>query len=294
MQLPARPLQVHAAAPQHAAQCPHGASAAQCQQCKLRLQEIKARMLDVMLEKDLHPAPSPRRAALEAELASLAASKAALQGAIEGATGSPAPGMQVGAISSGFNPQQQQQSRFGGPAAPFAPPGFAAGPPGPAPQGSSAAWSSGPSWSQPPMQPFQPHIPAAAPAGPPQGYGACAAPGQWGSGGGYAWSEAGAGGEPYDRVPNPSLRQGMGGAAAEGVEEIVECQQTEGGADSRWEGAFPWSADLARSNEDFFANTGFRPNQRQAINATLSGKDVFVLMPTGGGAFPLLYMCVTP
>lgn len=68
------------------------------------------------------------------------------------------------------------------------------------------------------------------------------------------------------------------------VEEVVECQQTEGGSDSRWEAAFPWSADLARANEDFFGNVAFRPNQRQAINATMAGKDCFVLMPTGGGA----------
>lgn len=46
---------------------------------------------------------------------------------------------------------------------------------------------------------------------------------------------------------------------------------------------FPWSFKLAMENRNVFGNTGFRHNQREAMNAALSGKDVFVLMPTGGG-----------
>eukprot|EP00178_Gracilaria_changii_P023223 TRINITY_DN703_c0_g1_i1.p1 TRINITY_DN703_c0_g1~~TRINITY_DN703_c0_g1_i1.p1 ORF type:complete len:1340 (-),score=170.78 TRINITY_DN703_c0_g1_i1:1572-5591(-) len=46
---------------------------------------------------------------------------------------------------------------------------------------------------------------------------------------------------------------------------------------------FPWSLQLAMENRSVFGNPGFRPNQREAMNAALSGKDVFVLMPTGGG-----------
>lgn len=54
--------------------------------------------------------------------------------------------------------------------------------------------------------------------------------------------------------------------------------------DARWTRSnFVWSADLAQANRDYFGNSSFRPNQREAINATLSREDCFVLMPTGGG-----------
>lgn len=35
-------------------------------------------------------------------------------------------------------------------------------------------------------------------------------------------------------------------------------------------------------NTEFFGNTNYRYNQREVCNATLSGRDTFVLMPTGG------------
>jgi bloom syndrome protein len=45
----------------------------------------------------------------------------------------------------------------------------------------------------------------------------------------------------------------------------------------------PWSQEVRRVLKDRFHLRGFRPNQLEAIDATLAGKDTFILMPTGGG-----------
>lgn len=44
-----------------------------------------------------------------------------------------------------------------------------------------------------------------------------------------------------------------------------------------------WSDDVKKVLKECFRLRGFRSNQLEAINATLGGKDAFVLMPTGGG-----------
>lgn len=80
-------------------------------------------------------------------------------------------------------------------------------------------------------------------------------------------------------VPDPALR-----AAAPGVEEgFVTCHQHNGLVDDRWDKTFEWSHDMQHVLEANFGTKTFRANQRQAINASIDGKDVFVLMPTGGG-----------
>ena len=54
--------------------------------------------------------------------------------------------------------------------------------------------------------------------------------------------------------------------------------------DPQWKRTdFPWSSEMDRQNSELFGNASFRLHQRAVINATMAGRDVFVLMPTGGG-----------
>ncbi|GKB23104.1 ATP-dependent DNA helicase Q-like 4A protein [Tanacetum coccineum] len=68
------------------------------------------------------------------------------------------------------------------------------------------------------------------------------------------------------------------------VRKYVEVNYMEGSDDKKWSKRdFSWSKKLEANNKKVLGNHSFRPNQREIINATMSGKDVFVLMPTGGG-----------
>ncbi|KXZ55835.1 hypothetical protein GPECTOR_2g1386 [Gonium pectorale] len=46
---------------------------------------------------------------------------------------------------------------------------------------------------------------------------------------------------------------------------------------------FPWSQRLGQALRDVFGLREFRPLQREVMNATLQGRDVLVLLPSGGG-----------
>ncbi|XP_012071305.1 ATP-dependent DNA helicase Q-like 4A isoform X1 [Jatropha curcas] len=68
------------------------------------------------------------------------------------------------------------------------------------------------------------------------------------------------------------------------VPRFIEVNYIEGSNDPKWSSKnFAWTKKLEAYNKKVFGNHSFRPNQREVINATMSGFDVFVLMPTGGG-----------
>lgn len=60
-----------------------------------------------------------------------------------------------------------------------------------------------------------------------------------------------------------------------------------------WSARFSWDARLKELNREYFGLNSFRTNQREIINATMSGADCLVLMPTGGGK-RLPMMSTTP
>jgi hypothetical protein len=64
----------------------------------------------------------------------------------------------------------------------------------------------------------------------------------------------------------------------------IQADRIDASSDPTWKkNDFPWSEAMEKENVSLFGNTSFRLHQHAVINATMAGRDVFVLMPTGGG-----------
>jgi RecQ family ATP-dependent DNA helicase len=68
------------------------------------------------------------------------------------------------------------------------------------------------------------------------------------------------------------------------VTGYINAALIDGTMDPKWKRHdFPWSSELMMHNHHYFGYLKFRKDQEEIMNATLSRKDVFALMPTGGG-----------
>ncbi|KAL7982208.1 hypothetical protein Chor_009806 [Crotalus horridus] len=73
--------------------------------------------------------------------------------------------------------------------------------------------------------------------------------------------------------------------------KITQFSDTESGSSKETESAtedwnkedFPWSTKIRDVLQKSFGLQNFRPLQLETINATMAGRDVFLVMPTGGG-----------
>ncbi|OEL16729.1 Mediator of RNA polymerase II transcription subunit 34, partial [Dichanthelium oligosanthes] len=50
-----------------------------------------------------------------------------------------------------------------------------------------------------------------------------------------------------------------------------------------WSGSFPWDSQADDTRFNLFGITSYRSNQREIINAVMSGRDILVIMAAGGG-----------
>ncbi|RWA13512.1 hypothetical protein EKO27_g1588 [Xylaria grammica] len=85
------------------------------------------------------------------------------------------------------------------------------------------------------------------------------------------------------KTPRAVLSETSGNLGARKEKPTVKNRQNTTAISASHNKKFPWYKDVKRALKDRFRMNGFRHNQLEAINATLSGKDAFILMPTGGG-----------
>lgn len=71
--------------------------------------------------------------------------------------------------------------------------------------------------------------------------------------------------------------------ASSSVLKRPSTQPTPSSSSTKGELKYPWSTEALSVLSKRFRLKAFRSKQLEAINGTLAGKDVFVLMPTGGG-----------
>jgi len=258
--------------------CSHGVALLQCHVREQHLRDINARLVDVLLELQEPGCSGIQKGHLEAEKQRLLADKKALEAART------------------LRVQMQHQTQFSTPSISSRVNSFSVAPePAPvrAPQQQSRFAAQQIQHDVLDFEPSHtanapPYAPSAGPFVPDRFDGPCqisSSISNWDRG---PINSSYEGSEYVAAAPDPSLRQGFDS----NVEEVLDCKQSDGTADSSFKGTFKFSADLARCNEDFFGNAAFRPNQREAINATIVGKDCFVLMPTGGGAFLCIPFCM--
>ena len=185
----------------------------------------------------------------------------------------------------------EQQPPGGGTAAAAAAPGaFAGQHGGGGPQGAPPPWQQGlqgGSFAAAPPRQFPPD-----PAGwVSTGAGAASAGGPYGPPQGMAPPPFGQHNPPQlPPVPWPTDTGGAGPGAPlfqPGDAAMVHCdERIINGTDAEddWNHMrFPWCRDLQRLLSDQFGLSSLRGNQLRVINATMSRRDVLVLMPTGGG-----------
>ena len=89
-----------------------------------------------------------------------------------------------------------------------------------------------------------------------------------------------------EQQPLYSQLQELQGQEKQLRRRLADAEQAEKAAPSSsddWSSEFPWDATVDSTLSARFGHRTFRPLQREVINATLSGRDCFAILPTGAG-----------